>query len=535
MNVQPLPAKSLSAQTSRRLLWLILLLAAFVRLYRLDQMSVSNSVGFQGLSAVAALRTLEGWDWALAGPLTEDVRSSAFLVSIAAIASMFYWHPYALVLPVITLNLISVGLLYRLSLKHFGTFTAVMVAAFYASSPWAVLYARLLLPVSCLTVFALLLVYVSFCWLEEYRPHQLGLAVFLGLLIPQIHFSGLCVLPWLVMILVRGRPHLRASPLLCGTLAGVVAWLPWIEFQQLTRWTEVKAWVAQILQTPSAHWNALLDALTHLLVMLHSSGFEEWLGGSLSDRPDQFPLWLVWFLTVCSVLLAVLLMGTLLRSDFPSGRPHIQMLKFWIVATLACAALLRPGNSLNSVLIAQPFALLLSALSLDHLQQRFPLRGRLIVISAVAVLTVGNLMALGSFLSVLDSDGNQPTGAYELSYAQRQVVLESIIADAESTTIQIVGPYSGWYPAYELLQSFTEPLTGAARQRSDVPRCYWIDEQPIPKELSAEVWLHRKERQVNPAVAAILQSPPDWVITRHWSIGVSQVYQLSFVQKQPLR
>ena len=138
----------------------ILVLAGFLRLYSLDLISVTNETAFQQLHAAAAL-SAEGWDWPLAGPPTEEVRSSAFLASAIAIASMIWWHPFAGIVMVIALNLCAVALVYRLCAKQFGFQVAAITTLLYASSPWGVLYARLLLPSSCLAVFSLWLIHLS--------------------------------------------------------------------------------------------------------------------------------------------------------------------------------------------------------------------------------------------------------------------------------------------------------------------------------------------------------------------------------------
>jgi len=520
---------------SRRILWIILLLAAFLRLYRLDLISISNSVGFQGLNAIGTLRLLDGWNWALAGPLTEEVRSSAFLISLSALVGFFCWSPIALQMPVIVLNLLSVWLLFRMTLRHFGMHAAATAAVLYASSPWAAAYSRLLAPASCLAFFSILLLDLSLRWLREHRRYQLGMTVLLCLTLPQIHFSGLLAVPWLAIVLILGRRRLAVTPILISVIAGLSVWLPWLRFHQLTGWVELTAWARQLPAAPVLHAEAFLQALATLLKMNYCMGFDYWFGRAPSTWPGYFPGWLVKILFFCSMLMTVLFLAATMQSVNNSRQQPQRFLVLWIVLSLLQSMLLRNTDSPDGMLIALPCGLMLIAAFVEQLRQRLQKTLQLAVIPPVILLALGNVAFLTGSLRLIESGDQHAGSAWEFSLAQRQRVLNSIVDDAGSAPVQIVGLYSGWYPAYEYILQFL-PNAGTNRANwQNAGFAYWVDELAVPDGVPETVWKQRKERMINPSVSAYLRSPPDWTVDRHWKIEKTHIYRLRFDKKQPLR
>lgn len=505
----------------------IMFLAAFLRLYRLDLVSVTDDTALQVLLASTA------WsDWPLAGADTEEVRSSAFLVSAIAVANLIWWHPNSAVLVVVVLNLLSVAMVYRLGAGQFGRLAAAIAALLYASSPWAVLSARTLLPESCLALFSVWLVDVSLRWLDRKQSGQLVLMVLLALAIPQVHFSGICAPVWLMFVLYCGRKHVSKVGLAAGGILGAALWTPWIVFQQRANWIGPKTWAGQALQAPEEHGRAFVHSLDHLQALLHSAGFDYWFGASPSHWLEYFPPWLSWSLSASAVILILLFVSGVWRMT-RTPEPKSWLLLLWIALSVIAGGLFRTGFTPENMLIAYPIPFCLLGSIAVRLQETIPRRIRYLpTVTLIAVSLVHVLFLAG--LARFVADGESSTGGrYELTYRQRQIAIQSVLDDG-GAPVRLIGPFFGWNPAYEHVLLYEQPAVTGSGDDDDLVR-YWIDEEPPVPGMSEDGWRNRKERQINQQVAEYLHTPPDWEIERHWTIEGRQIYRLRFVRKLPLR
>jgi hypothetical protein len=506
-----------------------MLLAAFLRLYRLDLVSVSNDTAYQVLYASTA------WsDWPLAGADTDEVRSSAFLVSAIAVVDLIWWHPFSGVVVVVALNLCAIAILYRMCAGQFGRLAAGISTLLYASSPWSVLFARTLLPASCLALFSVWLIHLSLRWLEEKRNAQLTMMVLLALAMPQIHFSGMCAPVWLVLVLYRGRKHVSILSLVTGGMLGAAVWVPWIVFQQRAGWSEVKTWAGQIIQTPQVHGRALLASVNHLQGMLHSGKLDYWFGESPSRWPAYFPAWLCWGLSVAAVLLVLLFVSALWSINRKPDR-RMLLLAWWVALPVLCGALLRTGLSPENMLIAYPVPFVLVGAMAVQLQEMLPRPLRFLPTSVLIGVAALHVVFLGECARFVADGRTSSSGRYELSYRQRRSAIEAVLRDADGDPVRLIGPYSGWHPAYEYVLLYEPTNQSDMSEDPDELVRYWIDQESPDPELSESRWRNKKERQINLEVAEYLHTPPDWEIERHWSVEESQIYRLRFARKQPLR
>ena len=523
--------RSASDSASRFVLIGLLLLAGSLRLYGLELISVTNETAYQELTAATAL-SFEGGEWPLAGPPTEDVRSSAFLVTAIALTKLLWWSPFSGIVFVIVLNLIGVAILFRLCARQFGLQVAVIATLLYCVSPWGVLYSRLLLPSSCLVCFSLLLMDLSFKWLEERGKQQLFMLVLLSFLIPQIHYSGLWVPLWLLVVLYVGRKQISYASLIVGGLLGFVAWIPWLKFQRIQNWTELKTWTAQIFQSPREHGTALIQSLDHFQSMMHSSGFEYWFGSDQSEWPQYFPSWMQWGLGISAVLLVGILIVSVVQIIIRRTDRGLLLLLLWIGLPLFFGAVMRLGIHPENLLIAFPAPFILVAIALAQFQKSSRHKARFIPMTVVLIVTGCHLAWLSGVARFVQDHRTTTAGQYELSYEQRQATLETIIEKAEQNSIRIVGPYSGWYPAYEYVLMFERETPNAKPVPIDQEVLYWIDEQAHSADSISQTQRNQKERQINLAISEYLFTPPNWVIEDHWTFESTQIYQLRFKQKK---
>lgn len=511
----------------------ILLLAAGLRFYQLDLISVTDATGLQVLNALAAL-SLEGSDWPLAGPPTDDVRSSAFFVSAVAVASLIFWHPFAGIVLVIALDLCAITILFHLCERRFGTRVAMVTTLLYASSPWGVLYSRLLVPSSCLAVFGTSLISISLQWLEEKKKTQLAVMVALAIAIPQVHYSGICTSFWLLGVLYTGRKHVSYVGLMTGLLLGAAAWVPWIMFQNVSGWSELTAWFGDVFSKPNAHAEAALQAARHLLSLLHSWNFEYWFGVNLSEWPEYFPLWLRAAAGTAAIVLSALWLVSVIRT-LRTEDSSLRLLLGWIALSVVFGALLRTGRNPENLLIAGPASFILLGVTISQLQERLTPRLRIVSGVVVGAVVVTHVLFLTGCARFVANGHASPEGHFQQSYQHRLQVVQSILRDSVSGPVRIVGTHSGLNPAYESVL-LMEPASrvGIVDSRLE-PVCYWIEERAIPDRGEAAEEKNRKERQLNFAVAEQLKTAPNWIIERHWSVRNSQIYRLRLMNIEALK
>ena len=186
----------------RRLPWgliAILVLAAVLRLSRLELVPMTNEMAGSGLTANMVVASSPGTGWPLAGALTEGVRGSSLFIYLVSLPNQLIWHPLTGVVLVALLNVWAVFLAYRLADRLFGHRAALAAGLLLACSPWAVVYSRQLWAGSCLAVVSLWLIGMSLTWLSEGGSGRLVRMLVLGFLIPQLHYSGLAATAWLAV------------------------------------------------------------------------------------------------------------------------------------------------------------------------------------------------------------------------------------------------------------------------------------------------------------------------------------------------
>ena len=358
--------------------------------------------------------------------------------------------------------------------------------------------------------------------------------VLLAFVIPQIHFSGICAPFWLMAVLYVGRKQVSYPSLICGGLLGTVIWIPWIAFQRIAGWAESKAWIEQIVSTPAAHGRAFLKSIDYLQCMLHSSNFDYWFGGNSSQWPDYFPPWQRWATGISAVLLSALLLASVVRIlartiDHPS-----RLLLLWITLPVLFGTLLRSGLSPQNLLIAYPIPFVLVGMMTVRLQETLRQRIRFVPIAMVVAICVMHIVFLVRCAQFVGDGRTNSDGRYQLSYRQRQATAKSILEDATTRPVTVVGEFDGWYPAYEYVLQYEPVNQNRTFNTQGGLVCYWIDEKPPTAGNRQAIW-NRKERHINLSIVEYLGTAPDWEIERQWSVNASQIYRLRFLKKMPLQ
>ncbi|MGQ9676445.1 MAG: hypothetical protein ACUVX1_12355 [Chloroflexota bacterium] len=178
------------------------------------------------------------------------------------------------------LGILAVLACYYLTREYFGSFAAAVAGLLFAASPWAIMYSRKVWAQDVLPVFALLLMATLYAYAVKGRSWQLAPAILLAALLPQIHFSGVALMPLLLLVVVIYRDRFCWLPFLCGVALATLTLVPYLIWQVTHNWGDVRA-LLSLAQEPT-RWDLL--AVHTAMDMVSSRAFysapipgDEWL------------------------------------------------------------------------------------------------------------------------------------------------------------------------------------------------------------------------------------------------------------------
>lgn len=525
----------------RRIPWallLVLLLAAVLRLSRLDQVPLTNGMAANGLTANVLVAANPETGWPLAGSLSEGVRGSSLFIYLIWLPNQLLWHPLTGVLLVAVLNIIAVGLVYRIAGTWFGRPAAVAAGLLYACSPWAVVLSRQLWAGSCLAVVCLWLVGVSLKWLEQGGAHRLVQMLLLGLVIPQLHFSGLAVTLWLVVVLVLGRHRLRAPSLTTGLCLGLATWTPWVAFHHMGGWTEFTSSLS-VLAGKAQLGTAIVEGIDFLQAMLHNGRFDYWFASAPSQLPSYFPGWQQVLFSGSAILLVLGFAAALGRAfsspTDDSRRRCLRLLLLLSVLPAVLGLIYRPAVRPEHLIVFLPFAILVIGSEAGYWLARLESTRRWILRAGLGTVVVAHVLFLSSWGSFLEDDQAQPSGEYGLSYRQRRDVARWILGDCEGRSIELAGPFRGGYPAYEYIYYFERSRRGFDRSGPVPDMRYWIDETPADQRLGLAARRSVKELEIGATLNRFQTVSSRWRIEKAHTLGPTHIYRIRKLENTPFK
>ncbi len=159
------------------------------------------------------------------------------------------------------LSLASVAVCWRIGRRYYGPVAGIVAAAFFAVSPWAVIYSRKIWAQDFVPIFATATLWALHAVVLGKRPRAIFWVVLLPLCVVQIHFSGLAMTAGVLAVLVWLRPRIDWRFAAGGLAAAVVVMLPYLRLQSQTDWADVK----QAMNTVGGgqHWEQLNGITTH--------------------------------------------------------------------------------------------------------------------------------------------------------------------------------------------------------------------------------------------------------------------------------
>lgn len=263
--------------TNKLLFVIIIITAAFLRLSNLWYME------FKGDEATNSFLTV---DFICKGnfPLVGDMSSQGpynppMFIYLLGVPFLFSKNPVVASGYIALLNFFAVFLCFQFCKEFFNRRIALISTAFFAVNPWVILYSRKIWANNLLSLFVLLFIY-SICKVIIKRQNKYILLSFASLAIfTQLHFSAICYIILLFIVLATFRPNIK--PLYYGAGLGIFLflYLPYILFDIKYNFYNLGAFI-QFSKLP---FKIQLDAFIMPFSLATTYGFEDSLGLSFNE------------------------------------------------------------------------------------------------------------------------------------------------------------------------------------------------------------------------------------------------------------
>ncbi len=287
-------------RTNLIILAAILCLAALLRLWNLDasefkydEARVSNLAAHfvdRGIPPVRGMGSSAGID------------NPPLAIYLLALPVLLSRDPLVVTAFVALFNVVGVGACYWLGKRHWSTGVGLAAATLLATSPWAVFYSRKVWAQDLLLPFVVLLFGFLLAWAADNRRWALTGAVVTLTALTQIHLATVAFIPLLAIVLlcavvqrIRGlRTWEWVRPLLVGIAISAALYAPYIAFDALTGWRNLRALsdalVAPAQIRPEAVQYALLNVGgREIHALAGPERFQQFLEGIIDLRywPDR--------------------------------------------------------------------------------------------------------------------------------------------------------------------------------------------------------------------------------------------------------
>lgn len=220
---------------NKRWLFLILTMAAFLRLWKLSEVPVSLfgdelDVGYHAYSILKTGRDYQGNFMPLHFHSLAEWRTPLYLYSAVPTVALFGISPLGVRLPAAIFGILGVWGIYLLVKKLFNNeMLALLSSLFLALSPWHIQYSRAAFEVTQLTAFLIFGLYFFFSALERKGKYLWVSVVFLTLM-PWVYSSAKLFTPFLMLLLfavwAKHIVKFKKASLVTAVVAGLFIGLP---------------------------------------------------------------------------------------------------------------------------------------------------------------------------------------------------------------------------------------------------------------------------------------------------------------------
>ena len=291
---------------NRRLEWLLLgatlVVGAWLRFSHLDLLEFQADEAF---ASQLALGFIKHGTLPLAGLMssvgvTNPPLLSYLLIPMFAISE----NPVVVSCCIAVLGLVAVVMTWHIGRKYYGPIAGLVAAAFFAVSPWAVVYSRKIWAQDFVPFFSAATMWAVHSVVLGRRPMAVFWCLFLPLCVVQIHFSGVALTVAVVVILLWLRAKIDWRFAVGGLVAAIVTMIPYFKYQQAHDWADIR----QAMQTVGGghQWEQLHGITTHpitgyrlpskqnlsyALAIMNGGRIEDVLGIAMAAEFDRAQVW----------------------------------------------------------------------------------------------------------------------------------------------------------------------------------------------------------------------------------------------------
>jgi 4-amino-4-deoxy-L-arabinose transferase-like glycosyltransferase len=264
---------------------LVLLLAAFLRLYRISE--YMTFLGDEGRDALVIKDLLVNHHIPAIGPTMSvgNVYLGPLYYYMMAFAMAIWWlHPAAAAVMCALIGVATTGLIYYISARWFGFWSGIVASFLYAISFVTVTYARSSWNPNPMPFFALLSIISIYQAVETKNYSWL---ILVGLFISaavQMHFLGLILIPIVgILGLLELLKIKHKQSFLLNTIGAIAAFfilqIPWILFELKHNFMNTKNMIELFTgsKTPIAHFP--FANLMHIFTIYMNSLIGRYIGG----------------------------------------------------------------------------------------------------------------------------------------------------------------------------------------------------------------------------------------------------------------
>lgn len=410
---------------------------------------------------------------------------------VAAIETAFR-DPVRITMVMGGLQLAAIALGWWLVRRRFGPVVALLSTVLFATSGWAVLYARILWPPCFGPLVSVMMLGALWAWAVDRRAWALPFALALAAIESQLHLTGFAWFVLVAAIWVLLRPPLRVGAAVAGAVATILLYAPFLAGLAsvgIAAGTKRRALFVDFIGSPIRFF--LLSA-THGGVDYHFPT----LGSDLVRHAPPFALLFaaIPWIAAAGVLAGAILCAPrrreiVLERRFPwirwSGDSRTAVLFLFAAVPVLSMTFAGLDTSPHYLLVEYPAAFVFLALAADR---GIP-RGRAAALAATAIVAASGVaftLALQSWIET------RPlwswSGGYSTPIGDQESAMEWIAADARGAKMRLVSTPTGdpaapaGRPAYNLQLlldhlrgEITPPTALAAPPPPDAKRYLVVD------------------------------------------------------------
>lgn len=284
------------------LLALLVAVGAYLRFSHLDLLEFQGDEAF---AAQLALGFVKHGQLPLAGLMssvgvTNPPLFSYLLIPMFAISE----NPVVVSCCIAALGLAAVLITWHIGRKYYGPVSGLVAAAFFAVSPWAVIYSRKIWAQDFVPFFATATMWAVYSVALGKKPKAIFWCVLLPICVIQIHFSGIALTVAVLAILAWLRPKIDWRFAAAGLAVAIVTMIPYFKFQQAHDWSDIKQAMHSV--GGGQQWEQLRGVTTHpvtgyrlpskqnlsyALAIMNDGRIEDVLGIAAGAEFDRAQVW----------------------------------------------------------------------------------------------------------------------------------------------------------------------------------------------------------------------------------------------------